>query len=74
MQAVLEKEVAVKLANHDFMRGQIARFAFHKTLDGFDWEAQPSMDPRVVTELATIRFPMVRKRGFSGRLVSPRRS
>jgi DNA replication protein DnaC len=38
------------------MRVQMARFPLHKTLDGFDWKAQPSIEPKVIKELATMRF------------------
>ena len=38
------------------MRVQMARFPFFKTLDGFEWKAQPSIDPKVIKELATMRF------------------
>ena len=53
---LLAEEVASKHAKHQVMRVQMARFPFHKTLDGFDWKAQPSIDPKVIKELATMRF------------------
>jgi DNA replication protein DnaC len=56
LQTVLATEVAAKQAKHQTMRVQMARFPFHKTLDGFDWKAQPSIDPKVIKELATMRF------------------
>ena len=56
LQSVLETEVAAKMEKHQAMRVQMARFPFHKTLDGFDWKAQPSIDPKVIKELATMRF------------------
>ena len=53
---VLATEVAAKQEKHHTMRIQMARFPFQKTLDGFDWKAQPSIDPKVIKELATMRF------------------
>ena len=55
LKTVLIAEVASKQEKHQTMRVQMARFPFHKTLDGFDWNAQPSIDPKVITELATMR-------------------
>jgi DNA replication protein DnaC len=34
----------------------IAKFPFIRTLDGFDFEAQPSLDPKQVRDLATCRW------------------
>ena len=56
LQTVLETEVAAKHEQHQAMRVQMARFPFHKTLDGFEWKAQPSIDPKIIKELATMRF------------------
>ena len=56
LSAVLRTEVASKQEKHHTMRVQMARFPFHKTLDGFDWKAQPSIEPKVIKELATMRF------------------
>ena len=53
---VLATEVAAKQEKHHTMRIQMARFPFQKTLEGFDWTAQPSIDPKVIKELATMRF------------------
>ena len=53
---VLGTEVASKQEKHLAMRVQMARFPFQKTLAGFDWKAQPSVDPKIVRELATMRF------------------
>ncbi len=38
------------------MRAQTAPFRFHETLDVFDWKAKPSIEPKVIKELATMRF------------------
>ncbi|MEO7964771.1 MAG: ATP-binding protein, partial [Gemmatimonadaceae bacterium] len=56
LQSLLTLEVASKQEKHQALRVQMARFPFHKTLDGFDWKAQPSIDPKVIKELATMRF------------------
>ena len=56
LQTVLATEVAAKQEKHQALRVQMARFPFHKTLDAFDWKAQPSIDPKVIKELATMRF------------------
>ena len=34
----------------------IAKFPFVRTLEGFDFAAQPSLDPKQIRELATGRF------------------
>jgi DNA replication protein DnaC len=37
-------------------RLRFAKFPEHKTLDQFDFDAQPALDRRVIEELATLRF------------------
>lgn len=56
LSTVLRAEVASKQEKHHAMRVQMARFPFQKTLDGFDWKAQPSIDPKIIKDLATMRF------------------
>jgi len=56
LTTVLAAEVAARQDKHHTMRIQMARFPFQKTLDSFDWKAQPSIDPKVIKELATMRF------------------
>lgn len=56
LQQVLATEAAAKQEKHTTMRIQMARFPFQKTLEHFDWKAQPSIDPKVIKELATMRF------------------
>jgi DNA replication protein DnaC len=53
---LLEEEVATRLARTVAMRTKLARFPFVKTLDQFDFAFQPSLDERLVRELATLRF------------------
>jgi DNA replication protein DnaC len=38
------------------MRVTMARFPFQKSLETFDWKFQPSIEPKVIKELATGRF------------------
>ena len=56
LDEVVEREVQAKHDKHLTMRVSMARFPFHKTLDGFEWGFQPSIDPKVIKELATGRF------------------
>lgn len=56
LEEFLALEVAAKQEKHQTIRVQMARLPFHKTLESFDWKAQPSIDPKVIQELATMRF------------------
>lgn len=38
------------------MRIAMARFPFQKTLESFDFKFQPSIDPKLIRELATGRY------------------
>jgi len=38
------------------MAGKIAQFPFVRELDGFEFDAQPSLDPGQIRELATCRW------------------
>ena len=49
-------EIRSKSEKHLAMRIAMARFPFQKTLDGFDFKFQPSIDPKVIRELATGRY------------------
>lgn len=51
-----EAEVAHREQRRIQMGTGIAKFPFVRTLDGFDFEAQPSLDPRQVRELAICRW------------------
>ena len=53
---VLAREVAAKQEKHQAMRVMMARFPFQKTLESFDWKFQPSIEPKVIKELASGRF------------------
>lgn len=56
LDKLLEEEVAIRLARTVEMRTKLARFPFIKTMDTFDFGFQPSIDERLVRELACLRF------------------
>ena len=56
LDEVLARELRAKQDTHGTMRVTMARFPFQKTLDTFDWKFQPSIDPKLIKELATGRF------------------
>jgi DNA replication protein DnaC len=56
LDELLALEVQSKTQKHLTMRVNMARFPFHKTLEGFDFKFQPSVDPKVIRELATCRY------------------
>src|SRR5690606_8364207 len=51
-----EAEVARKDQRRIQMASSIAKFPFVRTLEGFEFDAQPSLDPKLVQELATSRW------------------
>jgi DNA replication protein DnaC len=53
---VLGREVGAKTQKHLAMRIAMARFPFQKTLESFDFKFQPSIDPKLLRELATGRY------------------
>ena len=53
---LFEAELASKTEKRLRMGQTMARFPYQKTIDGFDYAAQPSVDPKQVRELATCRF------------------
>lgn len=53
---LLACEVAADKSRRLEARLRFAKFPEHKTLDQFDFDAQPSIDRRLVEELATLRF------------------
>jgi len=53
---LLAAEVDSKTQKHHQMRIAMARFPFHKTLESFDFKFQPSIDPKLVRELAGGRY------------------
>lgn len=50
------RELQAKQERHTQMKTTMARFPFHKTLENFDFKFQPSIEVKVVRELATGRF------------------
>lgn len=56
LDTVLQTEVASKQRKRIAMGMQIAHFPAAKTLDEFDFKFQPSVDTKLVRELATGRF------------------
>jgi DNA replication protein DnaC len=53
---LLEAEIARKNQRRLAMGLSIARFPFVRTLEDFDFSAQPSLDPKQIRELATCRW------------------
>jgi DNA replication protein DnaC len=53
---LVEAEVAHRDHRRIAMGTSIAKFPFVRTIDGFDFAAQPSLDPKQVRELATCRW------------------
>jgi|ERR671918_1082530 DNA replication protein DnaC len=56
LEEVFNRELAAKQERHTAMKTTMARFPFQKSLDSFDLKFQPSIDPKVIRELATGRF------------------
>src|SRR3954451_10048697 len=56
LQDLLGRELSAKQDRHAVMKTTMARFPFQKSLDSFDFKFQPSIDPKVIRELATGRF------------------
>lgn len=56
LDRTLAAELASKAEKRVRMGIQIAHFPAQKTLEEFDFQAQPSVDPRLVRELSTGRF------------------
>jgi DNA replication protein DnaC len=56
LDQLLACEIDSKTHQHHQMRITLARFPFQKTLEGFDFKFQPSIDPKLVRELATGRY------------------
>ena len=56
LDQLLACEIDSKTHKHHQMRITMARFPFQKTLESFDFKFQPSIDPKLVRELATGRY------------------
>lgn len=53
---MVERELGAKHERTTQMKTTMARFPFQKTLESFDFKFQPSIDQKVIKELATGRF------------------
>jgi DNA replication protein DnaC len=53
---LVAREIARRDERRICMASKLAQFPFVRELDGFDFEAQPSLDPGQVRELATCRW------------------
>jgi len=53
---LVTREIARRDERRISMASKIAQFPFVRELDGFDFEAQPSLDPGQIRELATCRW------------------
>jgi len=53
---LLEQEVQARADRNLQTRMKLARLPFSRTLDGFDFGFQPSIDERAIRELQTLRF------------------
>ena len=53
---MVSREIARRDERRISMASKIAQFPFVRELEGFDWSAQPSLDPRQIRELATCRW------------------
>jgi DNA replication protein DnaC len=53
---LLTLEVGAKTQKHHQMRIAMARFPFQKTIESFDFKFQPSIDPKLIRELAGGRY------------------
>ena len=56
LEEVVSRELAAKHERHTQMKTSMARFPFQKTLESFDFKFQPSIEPKVIRDLATGRF------------------
>lgn len=56
LDEVLGRELRAKQEKHQAMRISMARFPFQKSLETFDWKFQPSIEPKIIKDLATGRF------------------
>lgn len=56
LEDLLTREATAKSERHTTVRTTMARFPFQKSLESFDFKQQPSLDAKVIRELATGRF------------------
>jgi len=58
LQFLAQREIARRDERRIGMASKMAQFPFVRELDGFDFEAQPSLDARQIRELAACRWVM----------------
>jgi len=56
LDALFADEIAARQERSISVRTKLAHFPVSKTLDSFDFDAQPSLDRRIVKELQTLAF------------------
>lgn len=56
LEELLSAELAGKQDRNTAMHIRMAHFPFEKTIESFDFKFQPSLDPKIVRELATSRY------------------
>lgn len=56
LDKLLQEELAAKHERYLRTRTRLAKLPYHKTIDQFDFEFQPSIDERRIRDLATLRF------------------
>lgn len=56
LDELLATEVGSKTQKHHQMRIAMVHFPFQKTMESFDFKFQPSIDPKLIRELATGRY------------------
>jgi DNA replication protein DnaC len=56
LDELVSREVGARHERHTAMKTSMARFPFQKSLEGFDFKFQPSIEQKVIRELATGRF------------------
>jgi len=56
LEDLLSREIAAKQEKLTSMKSAMARFPFKKSLETFDFKFQPSLEPKVIKDLATCRF------------------
>jgi len=56
LDKLLEEEISLKHEKHMALNTALAKFPYIKTLESFDFSFQPSIDPKIIRELATCSF------------------
>jgi DNA replication protein DnaC len=56
LQELVTRELAARQERHTQMKTSMARFPFQKTIESFDFKFQPSIEVKVIRELALGRF------------------